>query len=90
MVTPYSITYDGNPHTAIGTATGVKGEALAGLDLSATTHGSAGTYASDPWTFTDITGNYNNASGTVSDAIAKANATINSFVPTSIVNIVSM
>ncbi len=74
-VTPYAITYDGNAHTAIGTATGVSGEALAGLDLSGTTHTAAGTY-SDPWTFTDATGNYNNASATVSDSIARAKATI--------------
>ena len=26
MVTPYSVTYDGNAHTATGTATGVGGE----------------------------------------------------------------
>src|SRR5205807_177507 len=75
-VTPYSLTYDGNPHTATGTATGVKGETLSGLDLSGTTHTSAGTYATDVWTFTDVTGNYNNAAGTVADSIAKANATI--------------
>ena len=76
-VTPYSVTYDGNSHIATGSATGVKGEALAGLDLSATAHTSAGLYAADPWTFTDSTGNYNNASGTVQDCIKKANATVN-------------
>ena len=38
-------------------------------------HTNAGVY-SDTWTFTDATGNYNNASGTVTDTIAKANATI--------------
>jgi YDG domain/Bacterial Ig-like domain (group 3)/Galactose oxidase, central domain/MBG domain (YGX type)/Kelch motif len=74
-VTPYSVTYDGTAHTATGTATGVKGEALNGVDLSATTHTNAGT-TNDPWTFTDATGNYNNTSGTVSDAIAKANVTV--------------
>src|SRR5205807_234171 len=74
-VTPYSVTYDGNAHTATGSATGVKGEALAGLDLSGTTHTVAGDYPADPWTFTDVTGNYNNASGTVHDHIDKANAT---------------
>src|SRR5207245_7335647 len=42
-VTPYCVTYDGNAHTATGTATGVKGESLAGLDLSGTTHTNAGT-----------------------------------------------
>ena len=76
VVTLYSVTYDGDPHTATGTAKGVKGENLSGLNLSGTTHTSAGDYPSDAWTFTDVTGNYNNASGTVHDAIAKANAAI--------------
>src|SRR5207245_1020152 len=76
VVTAYHVTYDGNAHTATGSATGVKGEALAGLDLSGTTHTVAGDYPADPWTFTDVTGNYNNASGTVHDHIDKANATI--------------
>jgi hypothetical protein len=75
-VTPYSVTYDAAAHTATGTAKGVGGVALAGLDLSGTTHTNAGAYATDSWTFTDVTGNYNNTSGTVSDAIAKANASI--------------
>ena len=75
-VTPYNVTYNGNPQTATGTATGVAAVTLAGLNLSSTTHTNAGTYATDPWTFTDVTGNYNNASGTVSDSIAKANANI--------------
>jgi hypothetical protein len=74
-VTPYNVTYDGNPHTATGTATGVGGVNLSGLNLSGTTHTNAGTYPSDPWTFTDLTGNYNNASGTVSDVINKAGTT---------------
>ena len=69
-------TYDGDPHTATGTAKGVKGENLSGLNLSGTTHTNAGDYPSDAWTFTDVTGNYNNASGTVHHAIAKANAAI--------------
>ena len=60
---------------AAGTAKGVLGESLSGLDLSGMTHTNAGTY-SDPWTFTDVTGNYNNTSGTVSDSIAKATATV--------------
>jgi YDG domain/Galactose oxidase, central domain len=72
-VTPYGVTYDGNAHTATGSATGVQGESLAGLDLGGTAHTHAGNYT-DPWTFTDVTGNYNNGSGTTSDVIAKANA----------------
>jgi predicted extracellular nuclease len=74
-VTPYSVTYDGNPHTATGSARGVNGESLSGLDLTGTTHTDAGTY-NDPWTFTDVTGSYNNTSGTVNDSISQANALI--------------
>jgi hypothetical protein len=43
-------------------------ETLAGLDLSQTTHKPVDSY-NDPWTFTDVTGNYNNASGNVADNI---------------------
>ena len=76
-VTPYSVTYDGNPHTATGTATGVGGVNLsAGLTLSGTTHTSAGTYATDAWSFHDASGNYADASGTVSDLIKQAAQTI--------------
>ena len=85
MVTPYSVTYDGNPHTATGSATGVNGEALAGLDLGGTTHTDAGAYNNDPWVFTDVTGNYNNSSGTVNDAIAKAPSTTTVLCPASAV-----
>src|SRR5262249_36323078 len=74
-VNGYSVTYDGNAHSATGLATGVQGESLSGLDLSGTTHTNAGTYADD-WTFTDTTGNYNDTGGTVDDSIAKANVTI--------------
>jgi hypothetical protein len=74
-VTGYSVTYDGLAHTATGSATGVLGESLAGLDLSGTTHTNAGNYT-DNWTFTDVTGNYNDDSGTVNDSIAKADAII--------------
>lgn len=74
-VSPYSVTYDGKSHTATGTATGVLGEALGGLDLSGTAHSTARVYA-DTWTFTDTTGDYNNDSGTVSDKIDKAPLTV--------------
>ena len=75
-VTPYSVTYDGAAHTATGTATGVGGASLSGLDLSGTTHTGAGTYNGDQWTFSGGT-NYNDASGTVDNVIGKANATVN-------------
>src|SRR5204863_3013393 len=74
-VTPYSVTYDGNTHTATGTATGAGGAVLTGLDLAATTHTNAGSYT-DTWTITDATGNYRNASSTVTNAIGKATATV--------------
>jgi hypothetical protein len=73
LITPYNVTYDGNAHTATGTATGVGGVNLAAdLTLSGTTHTSAGTYASDGWSFTDPTGNYASTSGTITDTINKA------------------
>jgi hypothetical protein len=76
-VTPYDVPYDGDPHTATGTATGVKSESLSGLDLSHTTHTNAGTYSTDYWKFTDSTGNYNNVGNTtITDKIDKVNATI--------------
>ena len=76
-VTPYSVTYDATAHTATGTATGVGGVNLASdLTLTATTHTAAGTYAADAWSFHDATGNYADASGTVSDSIGQAKAAI--------------
>jgi YDG domain-containing protein len=68
-VQPYSVLFDGNSHTATGTAKGVLNETLSGLDLSGTTHSNPGDYVADPWTFTDVTGNYNNANGTTHDSI---------------------
>ena len=73
----YAATYDTNPHTATGACFALDGTtALAGLDLSGTTHTNAGTYPNDPWTFTDATGNYKDDSGTVNDSIGKASQTI--------------
>jgi hypothetical protein len=69
-VTGYCATFDSNPHTASGTATGVISESLTGLDLSGTTHTPVGTYAADAWTFANA--NYGNASGTVGDSITDA------------------
>ena len=74
VVTPYTVTYNAAAHTATGTATGVFSESLSGLNLTGTTHTHAGDYPSDAWNFTDVTGNYNNASGTTHDHINKANA----------------
>ena len=77
-VTPYGVNYDGNPHTAAGSATGVEAPTptnLIGLlDLSGTTHTDAGTYT-DTWTFAGNT-NYNFASSTVTDSIAKADPVV--------------
>jgi len=75
-VTPYSLTYDGSAHAAAGTANGVLSENLSGLDLSGTIHTAAGSYAGDGWTFTDVTGNYNNTNGTVNDAIGTVTLTV--------------
>src|SRR5206468_10913985 len=72
VVTPYNVTYNGVPHTATGSATGVGTTNLnAQLTLSGTTHTNAGDYPSEAWSFAGGT-NYNDASGTVHDALAKA------------------
>src|SRR5206468_5550356 len=70
-VTPYSVDYDGNPHTATGTAKGVGDTDVGALTLTATTHTNAGAYHSDAWSFAGGT-NYNDNNGTVHDAINKA------------------
>jgi hypothetical protein len=50
------------------------------MNLSGTTHTQPGTYTNDTWTFTDTTGNYLNASGTITDVINKLSQTI-TFTP---------
>ena len=51
VVTPYTVTFDGNPHTATGTATGIETtspvDLTSLLDLSGTTHTAAGDYPND-------------------------------------------
>ena len=71
-VTGYNVAFDNTPHTAAGSCLGVLGEGdvLAGLELSGTIQTVVGDYPAAPWSFTDGTGNYNNASGTVHDHIA--------------------
>jgi hypothetical protein len=74
-VIPYAVDYDGNPHTATGTAKGLGGLSVGTLTLTGTTHSDAGDYPADAWSFTGGT-NYNDASGTVHDVIAKIDASI--------------
>ena len=64
----YDVIFDKASHTATGTCVGIGDSVLAGLDLSKTTHAEAGDYT-DTWTFTDVTGNYNNVDGKVEDRI---------------------
>lgn len=65
----YNVEYDGNPHTATGTAKGVNGEDLSdNFDFSGTIHTDVGDYPSDPWYFDGGT-NYNDDSGTIHDVI---------------------
>jgi len=80
VVAPYSVTYNGAPHTATVTSiTGVNGEtgtSVVGTVTLDTTHTAAGTYPADSWSFAG-TANYNNiASTTIIDTIAMANQTI--------------
>jgi hypothetical protein len=85
VVTPYTVTYDGNPHTATVTSiTGVNGDTgatVGAVDVSNTTHTNAGIYSSDSWSFTGT--NYNNiASTTITDTINAAPLTVNPASPT--------
>ncbi len=83
VVDPYTCpttTYTGLSHTAtVVSITGVNGETgatVGSVDVSNTTHTNAGTYAADYWFFTG-TGNYNNIGNTtITDCIAKADATV--------------
>jgi hypothetical protein len=70
----YFGTFDGQAHAATATVTGVGG-AVVGQLVSNTTHTNAGTY-SDTVTYTDGTGNYNNASKVVKSYILKATVTL--------------
>ncbi len=75
VVTPYHTSYNGVAQTTSGTATGAFAESLSGLDLSSTIHTNAASYT-DTWSFSDVTGNYNNAGGTLNDIIARAMLTV--------------
>ena len=74
-MTGYTATFDGSSHTATGSCTGVGGAGLAGLNLSATQHTTAGTFT-DSWSFTDVTGNYKDTIKNVKSYILQASVTI--------------
>ena len=78
-VTPYSVTYDGNPQSAtVASITGAGSETgvTVGSVTLNTTHAAAGSYPSDSWTFTG-TANYNNiGSTTISNNIGKASSSV--------------
>lgn len=69
-VAGYTGVYDGAAHGAAGTAKGVNGETLAGLNLGASFTNVPGGTAG--WIFTDVTGNYNDATGSVPIVITPA------------------
>ena len=73
-IKPYHASFNGLAHTAVGSAIGVFGEKLVGLDLSGTTHSAAGTF-SDVWTFSDANGNYGSDSGSIIDTIVSTTKT---------------
>ena len=77
LVTPYTVTYDANPHTASYSITGVGSDAAAvGSSITLnTTHTNAGAYG-DSWSFSGGNNYYGIASTAISDVIGKANATV--------------
>jgi hypothetical protein len=66
--------YDGLPHGATGQCLGVLGETLTGLDLGASFTDVPGGTAN--WTFTDVTGNYNDDAGSVEIVITQKDLTV--------------
>ncbi len=76
VVEGYVVEYDRQIHTAEGNCSGVLGEPLIGLDLSGTAHTEIASYPDDPWIFSDVTGNYDGVTGTVSDEITRRAITI--------------
>lgn len=66
--------YDGATHGATGSCTGVGGpsDVLAGLNLGSSFTNAPGGTAN--WTFTDVTGNYNDKSGSAAIVINKASS----------------
>ena len=76
VVTPYTVIYDGAPHTATVTSiTGVNGETgatVGAVNLTGTEHTNAGTFPNDFWSFAG-SANYNNIGNTtITDTIALA------------------
>jgi len=76
VVTPYSVEYDGQSHSATYSISGVHGEtgATVGTVALSTTHTVVNTY-SDSWTFTGAN-NYNNTNGTLTDDIHDTTAPV--------------
>ena len=69
-VTPYTVVYDGSPHTATGTVRGIYGEDLSRyLNLAGTTHTGLGAYSGDTWSFHEPTRQYVDQSATITDTI---------------------
>lgn len=77
VVTPYSVTYDGNPHSATVTISGVLGEtgAAVGTVTLSPAHTDAGVYA-DSWSFNGGSKYNNIASTPITNTINKANAIV--------------
>ena len=74
-----TVTYDGNAHGTSGSATGVGNTVLSGLDLGASFDNVPGGTAN--WIFTDATGNYNDAGGSVEIVIMQATQSIHWTIP---------
>ena len=89
-VTPYTVTYDGQSHTAtVASITGANSESgatVGSVNVSNTTHTNAGTYSTDTWTFTG-TANYSNISATtITDTINKATAVFSNLTASQSIN----
>ena len=78
-VTPYTVSYDGLPHSATGTATGVLAENLTSLLTINSTHTNPGIYT-DSWSFAG-NANYVASSGTFTDTITPTISSVATTTP---------
>ena len=92
VLAPYTVFYDGSPHTAsITSITGVNGEtgATVGSVTLSSTHTAAGIYASDSWSFAG-TANYNNITNTlITDTITATTPVLTNPTATSVTSTIA-
>ena len=76
-VTAYNVQYDGNSHVDTGSCHGLNNVDLSGGLTVSPGHTPVGDYLAEGWSFTDVSGNYEDQSGTVDNYITKIPTNVN-------------